>query len=127
MRPRALVRIAFIAYAAALALATHWPQLRIDGPVVRTDLYIHVAAFALWTALLIASEFTGPWRTATARARAAAIGLLYATLDETTQAIPILGRTFGLDDLAADYAGVLLAVAAAFIAAHAARRGAPPP
>lgn len=123
MSPRALVRIAFIVYAAALALATHWPQLRIDGPVERTDLYIHVVAFGLWTALLIASEFTGTWRTAQARARAGVIGLVYATLDETTQAIPALGRTFGLDDLAADYAGVLLAVAGAFIAARASRRG----
>jgi VanZ family protein len=106
---RRLLLAGFTLYAAVLVTATHWPRLRIQGPVVRTDLYMHVGAFFVWTSLLIATELTGPWRRARSTWIAVAVALGYAALDEGTQAIPALGRTFGLDDLAADGAGVLLA------------------
>ena len=109
-------RVAFAAYAVVLVTATHWPQLRIEGPVPRSDLYIHIAAFGLWTLLLIATQLLGPWRSRRAVTRAVGVGLLVAA-DELTQAIPALGRTVALDDYLANAAGVLLAGLAVMIVA----------
>ncbi|MEO1583881.1 MAG: VanZ family protein [Planctomycetota bacterium] len=113
---RTAARIAFTLYALVLVTATHWPQLRIEGPVPRPDLYIHLAAFGLWTSLLIATELLGPWRSRTAVAKCVALALIYAAIDEGTQAIPALGRTVALDDYLANALGVILAGIAAVIA-----------
>ena len=113
---RTLARTAFVVYALILVTATHWPQLRIEGPVPRPDLYRHVAAFGLWTCLLIATELLGPWRSKPAIARCVAVALVYAAIDEGTQAIPALGRTVALDDYLANALGVVLAGIAALIA-----------
>jgi len=113
---RTLARVAFIIYALVLVTATHWPQLRVEGPVPRSDLYIHVAAFGLWTCLLIATELLGPWRSKPAVAKAVIVGLIYAAIDEGTQAIPALGRTVALDDYFANALGVILAGIAALTA-----------
>jgi VanZ family protein len=40
---------------------------------------------------------------------------VYAPLDEFSQAIPGLGRSVGLDDLAANIAGILLALSICFL------------
>ena len=119
---RALARVAFVTYALVLVTATHWPQLRIEGgPVPRPDLFIHVTAFGLWTCLLIATQLLGPWRSKPAIAKAVVVGLIYAAVDEGTQAIPALGRTVALDDYGANALGVTLAGVAAMIAAAIAK------
>lgn len=121
MRPtliRTGARLAFPVYALVLVTATHWPQLRIDGPVARSDLYVHVAAFGLWTCLLIATELLGSWRTKAAIAKSVVIALIYAAIDEGTQAIPALGRTVALDDYLANAAGVGLAGLGAVLASR---------
>ena len=114
---RTAARAAFVVYALVLVTATHWPQLRIDGgPIPRPDLLIHIAAFGLWTCLLIATELLGPWRSKAAIGKCVVIALVYAAIDEGTQAIPALGRTVALDDYLANALGVILAGIAALIA-----------
>ncbi|MEL7483487.1 MAG: hypothetical protein AAFN41_03945 [Planctomycetota bacterium] len=113
---RTLARVAFIIYALVLVTATHWPQLKVEGPVPRSDLYIHVAAFGLWTCLLIATGLLGPWRSKPAITKSVIVGLIYAAIDEGTQGIPALGRTVALDDYLANALGVILAGVAALIA-----------
>ncbi len=117
---RALIRfgarVAFVLYALVLVTATHWPQLRFEGPVARTDLYVHVLAFGLWTCLFIAAELLGSWRSPRVVAKAVAVALVFAAVDEGTQAIPALGRTVALDDYLANALGVILAGVAALIA-----------
>ncbi len=106
--PLALRRGAFIVYAIILFTATHWPQLQIDGPVPRTDLYLHFIAFGLWTALFGFADFIGPWRHPSTPLRLMACGLVYAAVDEGLQLIPVLGRHASLEDYTANAIGVLL-------------------
>jgi len=108
----------FWLYAITLATLTHWPALRVEAPIERPDLLIHLGAFGLWT-LLLAGLVRSPL----------AVGLIascYAALDEGTQAIPILHRTAGWDDLAADLLGVWLAVALVALLRRFARSDNPP-
>ncbi|MCE7975090.1 MAG: hypothetical protein DYG92_12335 [Leptolyngbya sp. PLA1] len=102
-------RAAFSLFAMALFIATHWPALKVEGPVQRTDLWVHLGAFGLWTTLLTACGFLGRPLAPRNILLSAALATLYAGLDEGLQAIPALQRTFGWDDLAADVLGVWLA------------------
>ncbi len=92
----------FAAYALALLIATHWPGLAIDGPIDRTDIIIHIAAFCIWTMLLALAI--------DARARTlllvALIALAWAALDEWTQRF--VNRTSTLEDFLANAAGIIL-------------------
>lgn len=92
---------AFVLYTLVLLTATHWPALDIQGPVVRSDLYIHFAAFGLWTVLLGMSGLVGRsvWKLALA-------GALFAVANETTQ--PLVNRTLDPMDLLANWGGVAL-------------------
>lgn len=114
------LRACFWVFALALFIATHWPALKVEGPVERTDLWAHLAAFGLWAALLTFCGYFGPRLSTRNILRSGAVATLYACLDEGLQAIPALQRTFGWDDLAADMLGVwvcsglLLLVAIAF-------------
>ena len=106
-------RILFGLYALALVTATHWPALAIQSPVfTRLDLLVHAGAFGLWTLLLGAAGFFG---LALSRRNIVTTGLvacLYATVDELSQGIPVLRRTVDPLDLAANGAGIVLAVSA---------------
>lgn len=90
---------AFMVYTLVLLTATHWPALEIRSPVARSDLYIHSAAFGVWTVLLGLSGLLGRslWKLAVA-------GVLFAIFDETTQ--PLFNRTYDTLDLLADWGGV---------------------
>lgn len=98
-------RTAFVAYAIALFTMTHWPKLVVQGPVPRTDLWAHFAAFSLWTVLLGGSFGRGLplWALAL-------VGFAYAGVDEGLQAIPALGRVCAWDDFFADCGGVVIGV-----------------
>jgi hypothetical protein len=125
----------FICYAAALFIATHWPNLRIESVrIKRPDLIVHLTVFSIWTILLFASGLvrrsvsasaTSPnspsqregaggrvpvrhLRSQTTILRLWLIGVLYAAFDEGTQAIPILGRTAAWDDYLFNVMGVTL-------------------
>jgi len=124
MWPR-LSRIAFWVYVPVLFGATHWPSLQIGGPV-GTDKSIHIFAFGLWTALLIAAGLFGPplsWRNILA---ACIIAPMYAAIDETTQAIPFLHRSAEFADWFANLKGIATAcIGAIALAAVRAHRSTP--
>lgn len=121
---RSAVRGIFASYALLLFTATHWPGLRVDGPVPRTDLYIHLGAFGLWGLLFIACSWFGPALSRQNIDRAGIIGLVYAAADELLQGIPGLNRFVSMQDWLANAAGIMLAVFAAFgLATFFGRRG----
>ncbi len=111
-----LWRAGFVIYALALAIATHWPRLRIESELMeRPDILIHVVAFGGWTlALNLAAWVSARAPRGRRVAACAVVAALYACLDEGTQAIPALGRTAAWDDLAADFSGVLLGSVVAY-------------
>jgi len=113
--PRWATRAAFVLYALVLFIATHWPKLAIEGEG-RPDLWIHMAAFALWTTLLLLSGWPGRLDRPATFMRAIAIAAAYAALDEGLQAIPFLHRHVALDDLLANLAGVALGATAVVVA-----------
>lgn len=120
--PRPLIRAAFACFALAVFTATHWPQLRFEGPIQRPDLVIHLAAFFAWTALLIACGFVGPALSPRNTLVSGTIALAYSAADELSQGIPWLGRTVALDDWLANATGVGLATLGA-LGLGALRRG----
>ncbi len=99
-------RLAFVAYAVVLFTATHWPELEL-GTEERPapDKILHLLAFG-WLAIMLAQTrwLRRPWQVI-------AVVLAWAALDEVTQAIPILGRTFSWQDMLAGQFGVLLVAA----------------
>ena len=118
MTPR-VRRIAFVAFAAALFIGTHIPNLQVSVPNMdRPDLIIHLLAFGGWFTLLLASELIGPWRKTRSIGLCAVIAAAYACIDEFSQSLPGLNRTAAFDDLAANISGVLLAAIAALVLAR---------
>ncbi len=107
-RPRA-AWVVFGLYAGALFVATHWPRLAIDSPVVGTDKIIHAAVFCVWTVLLARAMRVSSGRVNLARLTM--ISVAYACIDEGLQAIPALGRTCSVVDLGANVVGIGLGVA----------------
>ena len=120
--PVALRRTAFALYALALLVATHWPQLTITGPIERPDLVIHAGAFGLWTLLLVGAALFGPALSTRNILASAAVGALYAPLDELSQGLPGLNRVVALDDALANLLGVALAGGACLALARARSR-----
>lgn len=106
--PRGAARFAFGFFVGLVFTTTHWPRLRIDGPVARPDLYIHFVSFAIWTVLAVACAWFGPSLSRRNLLRTLALASVYACFDELSQGIPALGRTVALDDLAANLGGVLI-------------------
>ncbi len=106
--PRRLRIAAFISIAVLLFVGTHWPQLRIDGPIERPDLVVHLVAFGLWGLAFCVSGLLGEPGTIGNASRCLGVGVIYAAFDESTQMIPALGRFAGLDDYAFNVIGLLL-------------------
>ena len=102
-------RAVFVVYVLLLTTATHWPALDIGrlvgGGFESPDKIIHMLAFAGLLVLL--------WRTRwVPRAwQAAVIVLAWAAFDELTQALPVLNRTFSMQDLVASQLGVVVTLA----------------
>jgi VanZ family protein len=101
-------RFAFGVFAGTLFALTHWPRLAIHVNIERPDLIIHVTAFAMWVGLGIAAAPFGRALSLRNINKVALAGVCYAPLDELSQGLPGLGRTVGLDDLAANCAGILI-------------------
>lgn len=117
--PLPIARAAFGGYAVVLLTLTHWPRIRIEGPIPRPDLYIHFAAFGLWCVLFnLARPFGWRWQDPRSQISCAALALSYAIVDEATQAIEFFGRVFDLADVAANAGGSLLGSLAIMIAAR---------
>ena len=119
-------RIMFVVYAVALVVATHWPELTIAGGG-RPDLPIHAAVFGVWCALLLRTRWFGPTLSTRNIAVSTLVACAMAVLDETTQAIPAINRTFGLDDLAANGVGIVATAGIAGVLARRARHTRPAP
>ncbi|MEE8459934.1 MAG: hypothetical protein V3S08_08670 [Phycisphaerales bacterium] len=102
-------RAVFVAYALLLTTATHWPALDIGrvagGGFKSPDKIIHTLAFAGLLVLL--------WRTRWVPRiwQAGVIVLAWTVLDEVTQALPVLHRTFSMQDLVASQIGVVVTLA----------------
>lgn len=116
--PLPLRRAAFLTFAVVLFSATHWPNLQIQTSIPRTDLWLHVTAFTTWTVLFGFAEFIGPWRDRTTPLRLIACGIVYAAMDELTQAIPVLNRFATIDDYVANVVGVFFGATIITIAAR---------
>ncbi|MCA9273500.1 MAG: VanZ family protein [Phycisphaerales bacterium] len=106
--PRWLRISAFVAIAVLLFVGTHWPKLRIEGPIKRPDLAIHFIAFGLWSLTLCVSGLLGEPGTRLNAGRCFVIGVVYAAFDESSQLIPALGRFAGLDDYAFNVIGLII-------------------
>lgn len=92
-----------------LLLATHWPGVRIEGPVPRTDLWLHLAAFGAWTVGLASTAWPGPMFSKRGIVNASMIAAAYSVLGELSQGIPGIGRVVAWEDAAANLGGVALA------------------
>ncbi len=102
-------RAVFVAYALVLTTGTHWPALDIGrvvgGGFESPDKILHTLAFAGLLVLL--------WRTRWVPRvwQAAVFVLAWTVIDELTQALPVLNRTFSGQDLAASQIGVVVTLA----------------
>ena len=114
-RSRRAWRIALVSYLVPVSIATHWPRLGFGGGGV-IDKFIHFLAFGTLAWLWMHAK---PWGRAV-------VGMVFAAawvyLDERTQAIEILGRTFSLYDMIAGWLGIAMSGLL-----YAIRRGATPP
>ncbi|MEM7627941.1 MAG: VanZ family protein [Planctomycetota bacterium] len=117
-RLRTAARVAFCTYAPLLFIATHWPGLRVEGPVPRSDLLAHLGAFGLWGLVFIACAWFGPALSARNIDRAGLIGLIYAAIDEALQGVPGLNRFVSVQDWLANALGIVCAVLAASVASR---------
>ena len=101
-RARRAWRIALIAYLVPMSIATHWPRLGF-GAGGTIDKFVHFLGFGVLAWLMLH---------AAPRQRAwigFLIALMWVYLDERTQAIEILGRTFSFYDMLAGWIGVICA------------------
>ncbi len=119
-------RVLFGGYAVLLATLTHWPSLRVEAPIERPDLLVHVAAFGLWTVLLGLTRLLGPVGAVRSTLLTGGLALVVAALDEATQALPALGRQPDPSDLAANLLGVGAGAATLVAAGRLLPRAAPP-
>jgi len=102
-------RVALTIYYLALVVATHWPGASVNVvPGLRLDLFIHIGAYAGLAGLMALAGVGGGWRPGRAVVLIAGLTIVLALLDEATQEIPVVRRTFDVDDLIADAAGAVL-------------------
>lgn len=113
-RARRAWRIALVAYLIPVTVATHWPRLGFAGGGT-IDKFIHFVGFGTLAWLFMHAK---PWGRASV---GFLIGAAWVYLDERTQAIEILGRTFSVHDMIAGWLGVGMAGLL-----YAIRRGATP-
>jgi len=108
-RVRTAARAAFALATVTLLTATHWPGIKIDGPVPRPDMWIHAFTYAVWTGLLLVSGLVGPPSLIRSAGLAVIVGVAFGSFDELTQ--PLFTRTADVTDLLADAIGATLGAA----------------
>lgn len=96
-------RVACVIYALALTVGTHWPKLSLHiDDIPAPDKILHMFAFGMLTVLLWRTRWIGTkWLLP--------ILFAWAMLDELTQAIPGLGRTFSILDVLGGWLGIVAA------------------
>ncbi|MBS0197962.1 MAG: hypothetical protein JSR77_14495 [Planctomycetes bacterium] len=107
MKYATLARRCFWPYVALIFTLTHWPNLQVPNPVPRTDIFVHMCVFGLWTVLAGLCGFFGPVFSARNIVRTGIAAALYAAFDEGTQAFEFVHRHAGWDDYSANVLGVL--------------------
>ena len=112
----------FWLYVLLVYFLTHAPGVRIEGPIPRPDLIVHMTVFGLWTALCIACGFFGRMWSARNIVFSGMVALAYSAFDEGTQVIPALNRVAAWDDWFANAAGVGAVSVAALVIARLRRR-----
>lgn len=112
MIPPIYRRLAFFAYAGVVVTLTHWPALKVEGPLPRTDLWAHFIAFSIWIVLASLAAFFGSALSKRNLARTFVVACVYIVLDETTQGIPILQRTVDPYDILANFVGLCIGMGA---------------
>ncbi|MBL8745979.1 MAG: VanZ family protein [Phycisphaerae bacterium] len=113
---------AFWLYVLLVYFLTHAPGVKVEGPIPRPDLVVHVTVFGLWTMLCIACGFFGAvWSTRNILV-SGLVALAYSAFDEGLQAIPALQRVCAFDDWLANASGVVLVTGGALVLARVARR-----
>lgn len=82
--------------------STHWPRLEFQELGDRFDKFLHAGAFGVLAALL--------WQTRwlARRWQVLLVMAIWAAIDESTQALPAVGRSADLDDWFADLLGVAM-------------------
>lgn len=103
---KSLMRVAFVCFALATTLGTHWPGLKVTGGIPRADLLVHVAVFGVWTLLLVLCRFFGAALSVRNVLYSAGVAVAYALLDELTQLLPGLNRHAAPEDFLADVIGI---------------------
>lgn len=111
--PPRVIRPLFWLYVLLIYTLTHMPGVKIEGPIPRPDLLVHIMVFGLWGALCIWCGYFGPVLSVRNISRATACSIVYTAFDEWTQAIPALLRVAAFDDWAANATGVVLAACVA--------------
>ncbi len=103
-RARAAWILVFAAALLAIAVATHWPNVRVGDPTRPPDKIIHFIAFGGLTALL--------WQVGWFKSRiaVAAAGFAIAIADELTQSLGIEGRQASVEDVIAGALGIVVVV-----------------
>lgn len=110
MIPLLLRRGAFVFYALIVVTATHWPNLKVEGPLPRTDLWAHFAAFSVWMILAGFAALFGPALSKRNLTRTFIVAVVYIFVDELTQGIPGLGRVVDPADIAANFVGLCIGI-----------------
>ena len=99
-------RVVFVLYALALTTATHWPALSVGTETFPApDKPMHMIAFG---GLLVGLWWT---RWVPRLWQAGLIVLVWTALDELSQSIEVLQRTFSPQDMVAGQLGVVTALA----------------
>jgi hypothetical protein len=93
-------RAALGLYAGVMTAGTHWPRLQLGDPEHPVDKVLHFVAFGGLAFFLSRCRFV--------RSTLALFLLvaLWVVVDEATQALPGLGRSFSLEDMLAGWMGV---------------------
>jgi hypothetical protein len=99
-------RVAFVLYAVALTIGTHWPRLQVNiGGEPAPGKILHMLAFGGLTFLLWRTRWLGDgiWLIV--------VLLAWSLIDELTQGLPGLGRTVSWMDVAANWSGIAIVFA----------------
>ncbi|MFO0827369.1 MAG: VanZ family protein [Phycisphaerales bacterium] len=98
-------RVALGIYAGGLTVGTHWPRLELGDPRHPPDKMLHFLCFGGLAVLLHQARFFR------LNLVLIVVAIVWIVFDETTQAIPGLGRSFSVEDIAASAMGAIVATA----------------
>lgn len=102
-----LARVMLVAYVCVLLLGTHWPRLEAQiGELPRSDLYMHLGAFGVFTVLMLRARWFGGTLGARNIFWTGVVSVGFAMVNEATQGLPMVARQARLDDAAVNILGV---------------------